>query len=247
MGGGLPAAAFGGRADVMAQLAPAGPVYQAGTLSGNPLAAAAGLATLRRCTAERLRRTSTRSRRSPGGAAERRADRPGRAAPAAAGRAACSRSSSCRRAPVRDYDDARTQNTARYAAFFHAMLARGVYLPPSAYEAWFVIAGSTTTRRSTGSLDALPAAAARRPPRTGTPMSGERTDRRPPAAPRRGPQPRQGPLRPAARVPALRRRASRWREAPPRRSPTATSPRRLLPLERAQQTAAPIAAELGLR
>ena len=94
MGGGLPAAAFGGRADLMDQLAPIGPVYQAGTLSGNPVAVAAGLATLRHCTDEVYAHCDEVAAVLRG-CRQRRAVRRRRAAPGAAGRATCSRSSSC--------------------------------------------------------------------------------------------------------------------------------------------------------
>jgi glutamate-1-semialdehyde 2,1-aminomutase len=157
MGGGLPAAAFGGRADLMDQLAPAGPVYQAGTLSGNPVAVAAGLATLRLCTDEVYRACDEVSAvlRGAVSAALFDAGVPHRVQQAG-------NMFSVFFVPderqVRDYDDARTQDTARYTAFFHALLARGVYLPPSAYEAWFVnatLAGEPLERV----LGALPAAA----------------------------------------------------------------------------------------
>ncbi len=155
MSGGLPAAAFGGRADVMAALAPAGPVYQAGTLSGNPVAVAAGLATLRHCTPEVYRRLDEVSRtlqRAVG------------AALSAEGVAHTVQSAGSMfsvfftATPVADYDDARTQDTGRYTAFFHEMLARGVYLPPSAYESWFVSAAHDDAALDRV-LDALPHAA----------------------------------------------------------------------------------------
>jgi glutamate-1-semialdehyde 2,1-aminomutase len=135
MGGGLPAAAFGGRADLMANLAPAGPVYQAGTLSGNPLACAAGLATLRLCTPEAYRRLDA--------VAAAVAKLAGDALSAAGvphvfGYAGSMFSIFFTDREVRNYDDARTQDTGAFKAFFHAMLSHGVYLPPSAYEAWFV-------------------------------------------------------------------------------------------------------------
>ncbi|MEO6204479.1 MAG: glutamate-1-semialdehyde 2,1-aminomutase, partial [Mycobacteriales bacterium] len=135
MGGGLPAAAFGGRADVMAHLAPAGPVYQAGTLSGNPLAVAAGLTQLQHCTPEvydHVDRTSS-------AVAALASDALTAAGVAHRVNAAGSLFSIffCDHAVV-DYATATQQNVLRYKAFFHEMLARGVYLPPSAYEAWFV-------------------------------------------------------------------------------------------------------------
>ena len=157
MGGGLPAAAFGGRADLMAQLAPTGPVYQAGTLSGNPVAVAAGLTTLRHCTDEVYAACDEVSAvlRGAASAALFAAGVPHRMQQAGS-------MFSVFFVPderqVRDYDDARTQDVARYTAFFHAMLARGVYLPPSAFEAWFVnaqLSGEALDRV----LEALPAAA----------------------------------------------------------------------------------------
>jgi glutamate-1-semialdehyde 2,1-aminomutase len=137
MGGGLPAAAFGGRADLMSLLAPMGPVYQAGTLSGNPLACAAGLATLRECTDDLYRGLDETSAELQGMAS---------AALTAAGvphhisTAGSMFSVFFTDRDVTNYDDARTQDVAAFAAFFHGMLAHGVYLPPSAYEAWFVSA-----------------------------------------------------------------------------------------------------------
>ncbi|MGC9668277.1 glutamate-1-semialdehyde 2,1-aminomutase [Planosporangium sp. 12N6] len=135
MGGGLPAAAFGGRAEIMAKLAPAGPVYQAGTLSGNPLACAAGLATLRNCTDEAYDRLDATASVIGKLASD---------ALAAAGvphvRSSAGNMFSIffTDREVVDYAGAQTQNVAAFRAFFHEMLSRGVYLPPSAYEAWFV-------------------------------------------------------------------------------------------------------------
>ena len=137
MGGGLPAAAFGGRADVMARLAPQGPVYQAGTLSGNPLAVAAGRATLEHCTPEVYAHVDAT------------ADAIGRMASEAlsaegvahrVNRAGSLFSIFFADHVVVDYATASQQNVLQYKAFFHAMLAHGVYLPPSAYESWFVSA-----------------------------------------------------------------------------------------------------------
>ncbi len=137
MGGGLPAAAFGGRADVMANLAPAGPVYQAGTLSGNPLAVAAGKATLDACTDEVYAHVDATAAAvaalaSDALTAEGVAHR--------VNRAGSLFSIFFADHEVVDYASATRQATERYTAFFHAMLSRGVYLPPSAYEAWFVSA-----------------------------------------------------------------------------------------------------------
>ncbi|MET7422381.1 glutamate-1-semialdehyde 2,1-aminomutase [Dactylosporangium sp. NPDC005555] len=135
MGGGLPAAAFGGRATIMAQLAPAGPVYQAGTLSGNPLACAAGLATLRLATPEvyaQLDATAATIGKLSSDALA------AAGVPHTLATAGSMFSIFFTAQPVHDYDDARTQDVAAFKAFFHTMLSRGVYLPPSAYESWFV-------------------------------------------------------------------------------------------------------------
>jgi glutamate-1-semialdehyde 2,1-aminomutase len=137
MGGGFPAAAFGGRSDVMAQLAPAGPVYQAGTLSGNPLATAAGLATLRLCTPEVYEHVDRTAQTIAGLASEALAKE---GVAHRAQFAGTMFSVFFTDEPVTDYAAAKRQDTARFAAFFHAMLAEGVYLPPSAFEAWFVSA-----------------------------------------------------------------------------------------------------------
>ncbi|HET9141017.1 glutamate-1-semialdehyde 2,1-aminomutase [Actinophytocola sp.] len=155
MSGGLPAAAFGGRAEVMASLAPAGPVYQAGTLSGNPVAVAAGLATLRAADAAVYRALDANSQRL--GAlltnALTEAEVPHRVQ--YAGNLLSVFFSA---APVRDYDAAKATQTWRFPAFFHAMLERGVYAPPSAYEAWFVNAAMDDAAFDV-IADALPAAA----------------------------------------------------------------------------------------
>jgi glutamate-1-semialdehyde 2,1-aminomutase len=136
MGGGFPCAAFGGRRDVMGMLAPAGPVYQAGTLSGNPVAVAAGLAALRlideldpyaelRRKAEALEKGLLDAFASAG-------------VPATINRVESLFSVFFSETPVTDYATARAGDHERYARFFHAMLERGVYLPPSGYEAWFL-------------------------------------------------------------------------------------------------------------
>ncbi|MFF5209924.1 glutamate-1-semialdehyde 2,1-aminomutase [Streptosporangium sp. NPDC000396] len=155
MGGGLPTAAFGGRADVMAHLAPEGPVYQAGTLSGNPLACAAGLATLRACDDEVYDRVDAAALIIGRAAAD---------ALAAAGvphrlqRAGSLFSIFFTEDQVTDFAGAQKQNTAAYRAFFHAMLDQGVYLPPSAYEAWFLSAAHDDEALSR-IAEALPVAA----------------------------------------------------------------------------------------
>ncbi|KOX33886.1 glutamate-1-semialdehyde aminotransferase [Saccharothrix sp. NRRL B-16348] len=140
MSGGLPAAAFGGRTDVMSKLAPAGPVYQAGTLSGNPVAVAAGLATLRAATDDVYRTLDANATRL-----------------GALFTAALTEAGVAHRvqfagnlvsvfftdADVTDYAGAQRADTWRFPAFFHALLDRGVYAPPSAFEAWFVNAAMT--------------------------------------------------------------------------------------------------------
>jgi glutamate-1-semialdehyde 2,1-aminomutase len=135
MSGGLPAAAFGGRTELMSELAPAGPVYQAGTLSGNPVAVAAGIAQLELCTDEvygRLDSTAATLADLVGGALKA-AD-----VPHELNVAGSLFSVFFVDQAVRDFDGAQRCSVQRYAAFFHAMLDHGVYLPPSAFEAWFV-------------------------------------------------------------------------------------------------------------
>jgi glutamate-1-semialdehyde 2,1-aminomutase len=160
MGGGFPAAAFGGRAEVMAQLAPAGPVYQAGTLSGNPLATAAGLATLRLCTPEVYEHVDRVAHTIAGLASEALAKE---GVAHRAQFAGTMFSVFFTDQPVADYAAARRQDTARFAAFFHAMLAEGVYLPPSAFEAWFVSAAhdDAAVERIAAALPVAARAAAR--------------------------------------------------------------------------------------
>ncbi|MGI9083709.1 MAG: glutamate-1-semialdehyde 2,1-aminomutase [Aeromicrobium sp.] len=138
MGGGFPAAAFGGRADVMQQLAPGGPVYQAGTLSGNPVATTAGLATLRLADDHvyaAVDEWSVSVQSLVTGALEQ------------AGVPHVLQSAGSMFSvfwgvtePVTDFAGAQAQETWRYGPFFHAMLDAGVYLPPSAFECWFVSA-----------------------------------------------------------------------------------------------------------
>jgi glutamate-1-semialdehyde 2,1-aminomutase len=136
MGGGLPAAAYGGRAEIMATVAPDGPVYQAGTLSGNPLAMAAGAKVLELLAQPGLYATlEARSARLEEGLK--------RAARDAGTTVSVNRVGSmitvffCA-GPVTDYTTAKQSDTKRFARFFHAMLARGVYLPPAQFEAAFV-------------------------------------------------------------------------------------------------------------
>jgi len=159
MGGGFPAAAFGGRADVMAHLAPSGPVYQAGTLSGNPVAVAAGLTTLRNCTAEVYAAVDAAAA-TVSQAAHEALEAAG--VPHVLGHAGSMFSvfftGEHGAGEVSDYAGAQQQDTAAFAAFFHAMLERGVYLPPSAFEAWFLSAAHDSAALDRV-LDALPHAA----------------------------------------------------------------------------------------
>jgi glutamate-1-semialdehyde 2,1-aminomutase len=140
IGGGLPVGAYGGRADIMSSVAPAGPVYQAGTLSGNPVAMTAGIWALKNLGPALYRNLARRG------------------AALAAGLAGAAREAGVplqvnafgslltpffTSTPVRDYQSALAANTGAYAAFFHGMLKRGVYPPPSQFEAWFLSAAHT--------------------------------------------------------------------------------------------------------
>ncbi|MFJ9179111.1 glutamate-1-semialdehyde 2,1-aminomutase [Streptomyces sp. NPDC102360] len=155
MGGGFPAAAFGGRADVMAHLAPAGPVYQAGTLSGNPVATAAGVAQLRllddaayakvNATSEQLRSLVSQALTKEGVAHRVQ-------------NASNMFTVFFTENEVTNYEDAKRQDAFRFGPFFHSMLEQGVYLPPSAFESWFV--STAHDERAIARIEAaLPAAA----------------------------------------------------------------------------------------
>lgn len=178
MGGGFPAAAFGGRRDVMSLLAPVGPVYQAGTLAGNPIATTAGLATLRLATDDVYARLD---------AASLSVQRLVSEALQAAGVVHVLQKAGNMFSvfwgvdgPVTDFTGAQAQETWRYRAFFHAMLGAGVYLPPSAFECWFVSAVHDEEALSR-MAEALPGAAAaaaqahppRRPPISTTDKEAE--------------------------------------------------------------------------
>ena len=155
MSGGLPAAAFGGRAEVMERLAPLGPVYQAGTLSGNPVAMAAGLATLRAADDAVYAALDSHADRLAGLLSEALTDA---GVPHQIPRAGNMLSVFFAEAPVTDFASARASATWRYPAFFHALLDAGVYPPCSAFEAWFVSAALDDA--AFGRIaDALPAAA----------------------------------------------------------------------------------------
>jgi len=137
IGGGLPVGAFGGRADIMGYLAPIGPVYQAGTLSGNPIATAAGLATLHGLDDDVYRHLND----TAGTVGQLVTDALQHAGvPHRLQHAGNLFSVFFADHQVTNYDEARGQSVAAYAAFFHGMLDAGVYLPPSAFEAWFVSA-----------------------------------------------------------------------------------------------------------
>jgi glutamate-1-semialdehyde 2,1-aminomutase len=137
IGGGLPVAAYGGRRDIMQRVAPSGPVYQAGTLSGNPLAMAAGLATLQALTPALHDRIAARTTQLVGALRE------------IAGRRAIPFTADCagsmwgfffRQAPVRSFADAASADLALFRRVFHALRERGVYVAPSAFEAAFLSA-----------------------------------------------------------------------------------------------------------
>jgi glutamate-1-semialdehyde 2,1-aminomutase len=137
IGGGLPVAAYGGRRDLMTQVAPTGPVYQAGTLSGNPLAMAAGLATLTALTPalhERVARRTTELVAGLCGVAARHG------VPFTASSIGSMWGFFFHTGPVRSYDDAKQADVALFRKVFHAALERGVYFAPSAFEAAFMSA-----------------------------------------------------------------------------------------------------------
>jgi glutamate-1-semialdehyde 2,1-aminomutase len=135
IGGGLPIAAYGGRSDIMSYVAPSGPIYQAGTLSGNPLAVGAGLAVLRHLRAHPEiyiglnRSTAALAACAP--------------ADVTVNRVGSMMTWFFTDQPVTDYESAKKSDVKRFGKFFHAMLERGIYLPPSQYEAMFVSAAHT--------------------------------------------------------------------------------------------------------
>lgn len=157
IGGGIPAAALGGRADVMNYLAPIGPVYQAGTLSGNPIAMAAGVATLTAASDDVYRHVDARSLELSTALSDALAragvdhsiQRAGSLFSVAFGTSSRG---------VQNYADAQGQEAFRYGPFFHSMLDSGVYLPPSVFEAWFLSAAHDDAAMNR-IFAALPAAA----------------------------------------------------------------------------------------
>jgi glutamate-1-semialdehyde 2,1-aminomutase len=140
IGGGLPVGAYGGRTAIMDMVAPAGPVYQAGTLSGNPLAMTAGLWALKHLGPKVYKDLTARGSMLAAGLAEAARDAGVAVQVNAFGSLLTPFFTST---PVRDYQSALAANTAAYAAFFRGMLKRGVYPPPSQFEAWFLSTAHT--------------------------------------------------------------------------------------------------------
>jgi glutamate-1-semialdehyde 2,1-aminomutase len=140
IGGGMPLAAYGGRDDIMGRVAPLGPVYQAGTLSGNPVAVAAGLATIARLVPELYAWLEERGAQLEDGlrAAAARAG-----VPATVQRVGSMITLFFREGPVRSWSDAAACDTARFGAWHRGMIARGVYWPPSQFEAAFLSVSHT--------------------------------------------------------------------------------------------------------
>ena len=140
IGGGLPVGAYGGRAEIMARVAPAGPVYQAGTLSGNPIAMTAGIWALERLSPRLYKELARLATLLAAGLADaaRAAD-----VPLHVNALGSLLTPFFISIPVRDYTSALRANTDAYAAFFRGMLARGIYPPPSQFEAWFLSAAHT--------------------------------------------------------------------------------------------------------
>lgn len=141
LGGGLPVGAYGGRADLMELVAPSGPVYQAGTLAGNPLAMAAGLWTLGQLTSTLYRQLAARAQALAAGLSAAARDA---GVPLQINGFGSMMTPFFTAEPVRDYDAAARADRAAYAVFFHQLLARGVYVPPSPFEAWFLSAAHTS-------------------------------------------------------------------------------------------------------
>ena len=172
IGGGLPVGAYGGRAEIMRMVAPIGPMYQAGTLSGNPLAVSAGL-----CMLDILRRPgvyrrlNVLSQRLASGL-RRRAARHG--VPMRVQRVGSLLTAFFVDGPVRGFSDIRRSNTEQYAAFFNAMLERGVYLAPSQFEAMFVSLAHDESHID-ATLDAADASLAKIASYVGNPMNSLHT------------------------------------------------------------------------
>ena len=156
IGGGLPVGAYGGRADLMNLVSPAGPVYQAGTLSGNPLAMTAGLWSLENLSAKLYRHLSKLTAKLASGLADAAREA---GVPLQVNAFGSVLTPFFTEQPVRDFASAMTADAARYGAFHQAMLARGVYLPPSQFEGWF-LSGAHTPRDVETTLRAARAALA---------------------------------------------------------------------------------------
>ena len=154
VGGGLPVAAYGGRADLMDRVSPAGPIYQAGTLSGNPLAMVAGLWSLHKLSRGLSRKLSAMGHALAAGLADAARDANVPLQVNAMGSMLTPFFTAER---VRDFRTALTSDTLAFGVFFREMLARGVYLPPSQFEAWF-ISGAHSSRDITRTVDAARAA-----------------------------------------------------------------------------------------
>jgi len=172
LGGGLPVGAYGGRRDLMERMAPVGPVYQAGTLSGNPLATSAGIAML-----DEIRRHPPYAELERRGALLETLLADAIAGLGLSGRLCVTRSGSLLTlffapGPMRNFEDVRRSDTKRYAAFFHAMRERGIFLPPAQFEAWFLSTAHSdadvrrTARAAGESLRAAFAIEEARPPAT---------------------------------------------------------------------------------
>ena len=206
MGGGLPAAAFGGRAEVMERLAPPGPVYQAGTLSGNPVAMAAGLATLRAADDAVYAKLDANADRLSGLSSDALADA---GVAHQVSRAGNMFSVFFTDAPVTDFASAKATETWRFPPFFHALLDAGVYPPPQRVR---VVVRLGRARRRRVRPDRLRPArrGARRRRGREAGMTSREDDRARDAA-RRGAQPGQGALRPTARTSTCRSAVARRR------------------------------------
>jgi glutamate-1-semialdehyde 2,1-aminomutase len=162
IGGGLPVGAYGGRADLMALVAPAGPVYQAGTLSGNPLAMTAGLWCLEELSPRLYRHLARLGGRLAAGLAEAARDA---GVPLQVNAFGSLLTPFFTSHPVRDFQSALTADTGAYGLFFREMLARGIYPPPSQFEAWFLSGAhrerdvEKTIRAARGAMEAVARAA----------------------------------------------------------------------------------------
>ena len=154
IGGGLPVGAYGGRADVMELLAPAGPVYQAGTLSGNPIAMAAGLWSIQELSPRLYKHMARLGAQLAAGLADAARDAGVRLQVNGFGSLLTPFFTD---QPVRDYESALTSDTEAYSRFFRGMLARGIYAPPSQFEAWF-LSGAHTARDVARTIKAARAA-----------------------------------------------------------------------------------------